>query len=145
MTIQKFALYTGVMLTESSQKALRLWWLETVGILEKDIYCHHMTIAFKPSLEELSTTPVGDQFRLKVIGFVNKEGVQAVVVDDNGISANKFPHLTVATDGTPPFQSNKRLETYGYEKVHGPTLTGRIGYWDGKTEVYTNSIISNIL
>jgi len=123
---EKKPTYTGVFLDESSHKALLDWWgKHTNTELHPKIWAHHMTIKFKPSEEELESTPVGKKVHLKVIGWAADEKGQAVLVAPQGVqSANKNPHITISTaPGTAPVYSNDLLEK-GSNRVSGPTLTG---------------------
>ena len=96
-----------------------------------------MTIKFKPSPEEVLSLPIGDTVDLKVVGWAADDQAQAIVVSPSGVrSANKHPHVTVATDGTSPAYSNDLINNGPVTKVSGPTLKGRVGIFTGKDVQY---------
>lgn len=119
-------IYTAVILDEESRSNLLSWFQEISGeeIHPKE-FAHHMTIKFKPSEEEIESTPFNEKATLKIIGWASDERGQAVLVEPSIPSSNQFPHITVATNGVGPVYSNKLLEN-GYNEVQGPTLTGTV-------------------
>lgn len=122
--------YVGVMLDDP--KELQRWWASEVGELLPRRIAHHMTIRFGPSADEVAALPVGEPVTLEVVGYANSGEIQAVVVRPHGVeSANRIPHVTVATDGaTSPVKSNDLLAE-GWERVKGPTLKGKVGFFAG--------------
>jgi hypothetical protein len=140
------AVYVGVILdaeaTEvapSATEALLRWWEAEVGELLPKHIAHHMTIRFRPTEAELAELVLGQATALRVVGFAHDAGIQAVVVELAGDrrSANAVPHVTLATDGvTPPVRANDLLSA-GFTPVDGPVLTGRVGIFDGKTDVFS--------
>lgn len=122
--------YVGVMLDDP--KELQRWWVSEVGELLPKRIAHHMTISFGPSADEVAALPVGEPVTLEVVGYANSGEIQAVVVRPHGVdSANRIPHVTVATDGvTSPVKSNDLLAE-GWERVKGPTLKGKVGFFAG--------------
>lgn len=120
--------YVGVMLDDP--KSLQRWWESEVGELLPKRIAHHMTIKFGPSADEVAALPLGEPVTLDVVGYANSGEIQAVVVRPHGVaSANRIPHVTVATDGTtPPVKSNDLLAE-GWTPVNGPTLHGRVGFF----------------
>lgn len=122
----KTPLYVGVILDDPQD--LLAWWKREVGSLLPKHFAHHMTIKFKPSSADLDALAIGMPIDLHVIGWADNGKIQAVAVNVVGVdSANKVPHVTVATDGgTPPMESNALLEK-GFTRVQGPTLKGRVG------------------
>jgi hypothetical protein len=132
------AIYVGVILDAAATEALLRWWETVVGPLLQKHIAHHMTIRFRPTEAELAEYELGQATALRVVGFAHDTGIQAVVVElvDVG-SANAVPHVTVATDGvTPPVRANDLLSA-GFTPVDGPVLTGRVGIFDGKTDVFS--------
>ena len=123
-------IYIGVMLDDP--KVLQRWWESEVGELLPKRIAHHMTIKFGPSADEVAALPVGEPVTLEVVGYANSGEIQAVVVRPHGVeSANRIPHVTVATDGaTSPVKSNDLLAD-GWERVKGPTLKGKVGFFAG--------------
>jgi hypothetical protein len=125
------AIYTAVFLTPESKDSLATWWKENVGELLPKHFMHHMTIKFKPSVEEVLALPISREVTLSITGYGKDEKAQAVRV--SGIySDNPIPHITVATDGTSPVYSNELLAAH-VESAPGlpPTLVGNIGIFDG--------------
>jgi len=115
-------LYVAVVL--NSESRLRLCrWFPAKALLEK-LFAHHMTVTFRPTLEEFEKLPINQGVFLKVIGYAQDEHVQAVAVMGFP-SSNAIPHITVATDGTPPKASNDLLAK-GFTLIDGPTLLGRV-------------------
>ena len=140
------AIYVGVILdaedTEerpASTEALLRWWEAEVGEVLPKRVAHHCTLRFRPTEAELAEYELGQATTLRVVGFAHDAGIQAVVVELAGDmrSANAVPHVTVATDGvTPPVRANDLLSA-GFTPVDGPVLTGRVGIFDGKTDVFS--------
>lgn len=116
--------YVGAILDRPEQ--LLNWWEQNVGPLHGKKFAHHMTIQFKP--ESLDEYEVGSHVSLRVVGYAQNEQVQAVAVEAVGAtSSNAVPHITVATDGSPPVLSNDLLAG-GYTPVRGPYLSARVGF-----------------
>ena len=120
--------YMGIRLDPASEKKLQDWWEGTVGTLHDDVKCHHMTIAFKPAADEYEEyfETLGDsKVSLTVNGYVDAPHVQAVSVEDGGLSENDIPHVTVAVGpGGAAKDSNDALEAR--TDISGPTLTGTL-------------------
>lgn len=120
--------YMGIRLNPTSEKKLQDWWEDTVGPLHGDVKSHHMTIAFKPTADmfESHWETLGDsEVVLKVNGYVNAPHVQAVSVEDGGLSMNKIPHVTVAVGpGGSAKDSNDALEDR--TDISGPILKGQL-------------------
>ena len=132
--------YTGVFLDDTSKGLLRTWWTTSVGPLEeKELLMHHMTLQFKPSEDALKVAPLGLATNVRVVGYVNRDGVQAVAVepaDDGPLSDNAIPHITVALgEDRKAVESNHELAA-GYEAVpYGPVLSGVVGAFSYKEGV----------
>jgi hypothetical protein len=100
------------------------------------VLAHHSTWAFKPTSEEVRNLPVGQPVTLKVVGYVDREGIQAVVVE-GAETRNAVAHITVAVNvGVSPVRSNDVLAA-GYTPVVGPDLAGQWGWFDGKGDQFT--------
>ncbi len=105
---------------------------------------HHMTIKF--GKQDVSCLPLGQEVKLKVVGYAYNKGVQAVHVQvdhPNLEVSNAFPHVTVShsTHGKPKDSNPLLEETQGGLKLDGPVLTGTVGYYlKGKntTHFYTH-------
>lgn len=129
------AIYAGVILTPEAQQDLRAWFAG-LSPLHAKVLAHHLTWAFKPTSEELAAIPVGQPVTLRVVGWVDRDGVQAVVVT-GAETRNDTAHITVAVDqGVSPVHSNNVLAA-GYTRLVGPELTGRWGWFDGKGDQFT--------
>jgi len=143
------AVFTGAFLALSAED--REWIEDLFGGFFETVKLNHVTLAFKPSPEELDATPLGKEIDLRVIGKVEArdflspagettEGVQALVVElPAGIGCgNSVPHVTVSVKGsTKPVSSNWALEA-GWDPITPFTLHARVGCFantGGKTRV----------
>tara|TARA_R100000458_G_C8106956_1_gene131320 strand:- start:201 stop:602 length:402 start_codon:yes stop_codon:yes gene_type:complete len=123
-------IFNGVFLTDP--QALLSWWREE-GLpvpTGADIKCHHVTSYFRPKGEN-KVLPYGEERSVKVVGFAYTPQIGAAVVETDIPSKNRFKHVTVFVNGVSPAKSNKLLEE-GFKEVDGPTLSGRVGYFDGE-------------
>ena len=118
-------IFVAVVLDDQSHRALLSWWERATGkkLLSKR-FAHHMTVKFKPTQVDMAKLTIGEEVTLQVIGWAEDGKVQAVAVKGFK-SANKVPHITVATDGTAPRFSNDLIEK-GYARVRGPKLKGTV-------------------
>jgi len=120
--------YMGIRLNSASEKALADWWEANIGELHEDVKSHHMTIALKPSVdlyESYWDTLGSQEVALKVDGYVDTPKVQAVSVQDGGLSTKDIPHVTVAVGpGGSAKDSNEALTNK--TKINGPTLKGTL-------------------
>ena len=132
------AIYVGVILDAAATEALLRWWETAVGELLQKHIAHHATLRFRPTEAQLAEYELGQATTLRVVGFAHDTGIQAVVVELVDVeSANAVPHITIATDGvTPPVRANDLLSA-GFTPVDGPLLTGKVGAFDGKTDVFS--------
>ena len=129
--------YVGAMLDDPT--ALLRWWSTHVGKVLPVPYAHHMTIKFRPADSDLDALRVGAPVGLHIVGFADDGQVQAVAVEPIGVhSTSPVPHVTVATNGTPPVKSNELLAR-GYVPVNGPVISARVGLFTGKDDVFTRS------
>lgn len=130
--------YIGVVLEPSSTKKLITWWMNTVSPLLPKVESHHMTIDFKPKAEDAAEFPLGEKVSLQVIGWAADDKVQAVAVKSPHKSRKGVPeHITVATAaGASPKEAGPLLAR-GYERVRGPSFTGRVGVYVGGKVRYT--------
>ncbi len=118
-------IFVAVVLNELAHQRLLSWWEQERGPVLSKTFAHHMTVKFKPTAEEVADfANMGGPVALQVIGWAASNSVQAVVVKGHS-SANEIAHITVATDGTPPFKSNELLSR-GYTRVRGPVLAGTL-------------------
>lgn len=129
------AIYAGVILDPTAREELKAWF-STLGSLLAKTQAHHMTWAFKPSSEEVRQLPIGQPVTLRVVGYVDRDGIQAVVVE-GAETRNAVAHVTVAVDqGVSPVHSNTVLAG-GWTEKDGPALAGKWGWFDGKGDQFT--------
>lgn len=129
-------LYAAVFLYDNEQRKLLEWWEREVGPLLSKKYGHHMTLAYRPDVEFISSLTLGKEVELEVIGYGADEKGQAVKVLAPVSTNNDIPHVTIATDGTPPSHSNKVLAS-SLTTIKGPKIRGKIGYFNGKEIKYS--------
>ena len=128
-------IYAGVILDPVAREELKAWFA-TLSPLREKCLAHHMTWDFRPTSEEVRALPIGKPVTLKVTGYVDREGVQAVVVE-GAETRNAVAHVTVAVDiGVSPVHSNAVLAG-GYTEMAGPALAGKWGWFDGKGDQFT--------
>lgn len=128
-------IYAGVILDPTAREELKAWCATLSPLREKSL-AHHMTWAFKPTAEEVRSLPIGQPVTLRVIGYVDRDGVQAVVVE-GAETRNATAHVTVAVDqGVSPVHSNTVLAG-GWTEKAGPVLAGKWGWFDGKGDQFT--------
>lgn len=99
-----------------------------------NLYSHHSTIEFKPTT--ISNLPIGQRLNIKVIGRLTTDKVDVIIVE-NPLSKNKFPHITLSTDeGVKPFESNSEIEN-NQDKIKplNATIIGIVGVFDGKNKI----------
>jgi len=99
-----------------------------------NLYSHHSTIEFKP--QTIENLPVGENRNIRIIGRLTTDKVDVLIVD-NPLSKNKFPHITLSTaEGVKPFESNSEIEKNQNKiKPLNDIIVGKVGYFDGKNEI----------
>lgn len=110
--------------------------------VHKNLYSHHSTIEFKPA--DISNLPIGNKMNIKIKGRLTTDKVDVLVVD-NPLSKNKFPHITLSTaKGVKPFESNLEIEK-NQDKIQplNDSIKGIVGYFDGITEVTENFLTNS--
>ena len=122
MTATKPPLYVAVVLDDDSHNRLVDWF---PGKLLSRCFAHHMTVTFKPTLEEFEKLPINQSVFLKVIGYADNGKVQTVAVMGFP-SSNAIPHITVATDDDTPPKASNDLVVNDFTLGHGPILLGRV-------------------
>jgi len=135
------AIYVGLFLPKSYSTALLRWWVNETGlpILAKP-YLHHITLAFKPSVDAIIGLKdyMGKNVQVKVVGWAADENAQAltVVCQSPVCSTNRHPHITVSTSSSiKPAYSNAMLAMTPIHKVSGgPVFKLRLGFFDGKND-----------
>ena len=130
-------LYTAAFLTNEGQNDLKDWWESNIRAdLFPKHFMHHMTIKFKPSMEEVMAIPIGQEIELSIAGFAEDNQGQAVAVATDLPVFAKIPHITISVaEGVSPVYSNELLQT-NFKEIGGPSLKARIGYWNGKEAIY---------
>lgn len=103
-----------------------------------NLYSHHSTIEFKPS--DISNLPIGESKKIKILGRLTTDKVDVLIVE-NTLSKNKFPHITLSTaEGVKPFESNAEIEKNQDKiKLINDAIEGVVGVFDGESEV-TNQV-----
>lgn len=101
---------------------------------KENLFSHHSTIQFRP--DGLGDLEIGKKITVNIKGRLTTDKVDVLVVD-NPLSKNKFPHITLSTaEGVKPFESNSELETHSDKIVPlNDSIQGIIGYFDGVNEV----------
>lgn len=101
--------YIAAVLDEASSAALRKL------AVHPDVYCHHVTLAYRPTQEvwEKYVGMVMTRVELIAVGMKRDEKGQAVLIE--GIrSENAHPHVTVScAGGVRPNYSNELLRDLG--------------------------------
>jgi hypothetical protein len=134
----KTPVFLAAVLTPEAKKQLYRWW-STQPMAPEPLAINkssHMTIKFRPSLEEVALTPIGQEVILQVTGWAADGKIQAVAVEPQGVGcANAVPHVTFAIKdpSVAPKLSNDLFVTAGVrrQQVKGPALKARIGWSDG--------------
>lgn len=131
----KKPVYSGVFLDSSAMRELRSWFERETGLtmLPTEPKDPHLTVAFKPSVEEVAEMPLGYTVKLTVTGWAADDKAQAVTV--KGFPSDRtHPHVTLAVaPGVSPAYSKELLDQ-GVSGTHGPTVEGIVGYFDGKVQ-----------
>lgn len=74
----------------------------------KNIYYDHSTIEFNPN--DVSNLPIGEKVNVNIKGRLITDKVDVLLVD-NKISLNEYPHITLSTnEGVKPFESNSEIK-----------------------------------
>ena len=134
----KTPVFLAAVLTPESKKQLYRWW-STLPMAPEPLAitkASHMTIKFRPSLEEVALTSIGSEVILQVTGWAADGKIQAVSVEPQGVgSANAIPHVTfsIKDPSVAPKLSNDLFVTAGVrrQQTRGPALKARIGWSDG--------------
>ena len=130
-------IYAAAFLTNEGKNDLKNWWESNVREpLFPRLFLHHMTIKWKPSLEEVLSLPIGEEVMLNAVGYAASGDIQAVAISTDLPVSNKIPHITIsANEGISPVKLNDLLDN-GFISIEGLELRARIGYWDGKEAIY---------
>jgi 2,4-dienoyl-CoA reductase-like NADH-dependent reductase (Old Yellow Enzyme family) len=131
--------YFALLLSPASSERLAAAYATLANPIAHHCTVRHGTRDPADLLPPFTAADLGSPFRLKVRGLARSARVEAVVVSlvlpdgrviDEGFSANRVPHVTVATDGaSEPFLANALLEA-GFEAIDGPVLDATLAHSD---------------
>lgn len=133
--------YVGVFL--SPMDKLRL--LRRYGQSHPELHAHHMTLWFHSDGEaekpDFSRLPWGRDVTMKVVGYVEDDKAQAVVLAPPTIlrPASRVPHITLSTSpGVSPAYSNDLIHrAWGGEPERGALgVKGKVGWYGADGKVY---------
>lgn len=78
------------------------------GQIHTNLFAHHSTIEFMP--KNVEGLDLGSTAALKITGRLTTDKVDVLLVD-NPLSKNAYPHITLSTaEGVKPFDSNREIE-----------------------------------
>ncbi len=125
-------IYSGVFLTDESRKKI----LQAFVPKFENVYADHLTIHFKPTINQIESLVLGKTVDLLITGIAEDDKAQALVVQTD-LSENAHPHITLSTrPDTKPVYSNELIEKSGFKKLPEPiNIQGIIGLSDGKKVV----------
>jgi hypothetical protein len=133
---RKKIVYAGLFIDETTKANLIRWWNQQEGTnpLHEKQLAHHLTIAFKPSQEDVENMPLGKPVKMTIIGYGQDEKAQAIFVKiEGGVrSQNAKPHVTMAISSSGAAKDSNDLEII---PLKGHTFTGVFGY-NGKGKDY---------
>jgi len=110
--------------------------LKEVALLE-DLKCDHLTLAFKPTVDDLAALPIGDMATIRVLGRAHDAEIQALFCAVSLPCQNEYPHITIAcVAGINAVQSNALLK-HGHEPLVETRLTGRVGVFANGRRIFT--------
>jgi hypothetical protein len=124
--------YVGVFLEKESRDKL----LKLVPPRHPTIYAEHVTVCFKPSLQQLANFKLGERIEFQAMGVVFDARGQAVRV--RGVpSENEHPHITISCAlATKPVYSNQLLKQGRVDFFDDPIdLVGIMDSFPRTTEV----------
>jgi hypothetical protein len=123
--------YIGVFLEPSERKRL----LNLFPAKHKNIFADHITLAYKPTPEDVGRYELGKEISFSVIGEASDAKGHAVVTDIN-VGENEISHITISTsEDTKPVYSNELLKR-GHKKIAPVVFRGKIGAWDSFSVVF---------
>lgn len=125
------ASFLGIFLTSESKGKI----LGRFPAIHDNIYAEHVTVLFKPTVENLITMKnsglLGKTFDIIVTGYSENEMGQAVKVEvpDAIFAEGRIPHITISTsNGIKPVYSTELLTTEDITPVQDLVLEG-IMWW----------------
>ena len=127
--------YIGIFLTPESRAELLMKFPAKFNKVNAD----HVTLIFRPTMQEIGLYTIGEQVLIPVIGYAKDDKGQAILVDISN-TKNKNPHITISiSDGTKAVYSNELLEKNIIEKVENFTLNGVIGIFGQDRNIHYSS------
>ena len=136
----KTPVFVAAVLDDAAKQVLYNYWISQPGAPAPFpvMKMSHMTIKFRPSLEETAALPIGQPVQLRIAGWAGDDKIQAVAVEPVGVgSANAVPHVTfaLADASVPPKLSNDLFTNANAlgRRTPGPVITARLGWSDGGT------------
>lgn len=132
---KKKIVYAGLFLDATAKAQLERWWEQQEGtepLFDKKLI-HHLTLAFKPTQEDIEMLPLGKSVKMRIVGYGQDDKAQAVFVEIDGMkSNNKKPHVTMAIS---PSGAAKNSNDLSVIPLRGITFEGVVGYF-GKGKEY---------
>ena len=132
---RKKIVYAGIFLDPTTKANLMRWWdqqAETEELFDKKLI-HHITLAFKPTQEEVEALPLGKPIKMRIVGYGQDDKAQAIFVEIDGLrSKNKKPHVTMAISSTGAAKNSNDLDVI---PLSGVAFEGVVGYF-GKGKEY---------
>ena len=135
-------LYVAVFLSPMERQTL----IKRFGQKHPELHAHHMTIWFYKDGDppfELADLPLGKTIPLKIVGYVEDEQAQVVIVQPPSKfrpMSGRTAHITISTEkGVLPAYANALIEKArdaGEARKGFPSLGGKMGWWDGRRERY---------
>ena len=131
--------YLAVFLPPSEQRRLRIWWEQHVGPIMSKPSMDHLTIAYNPTVSVIQKfqQKYGVTYPIQVSHWVSSDilHAQAVLATTEIKSQNRYPHITIATDGITPKTVLDQLLSHATThnpiveagEVNNLTLSGRFG------------------
>lgn len=121
--------YIAIILDGISRRRLLAWWEEETGLpmLDRE-FCHHVTLKYQPSQNDLEKYRLDTRASLRVVGWAASEGIQAVSVETDVPSANAVPHVTMSCAGSCKPSMSNDLMKHGVHSVAGPVVYGTVEY-----------------
>ncbi len=106
LRLSNFAVYTAAFLTDESRTLIQ----RKIDPKFNNIILHHITIDYMPKSVNINT---GQIIELNVIGYVEDDKCQAILIEDDPIfNGKQNPHITYTlNNGVKPFYSNVLIKS----------------------------------
>ncbi|XP_047146565.1 uncharacterized protein LOC105843712 isoform X1 [Hydra vulgaris] len=103
-------LYAALYLDDESRQLL----LKEFHVVHANVHADHMTLIYKPSLEDLNSLELGSHHQVKVVGYMLDSDVEVAVVEALDLCKLPQPHITISTSKhASPKQSIAALTRHG--------------------------------